>query len=92
MGTEYLSEAEREALHAFLAAGPVATGTTHPGYVVKPPAAIGAAQTVAERAPDDAIPLLLLDMLGITGRDGPDDGRWSVYSFGRPSKREVRSA
>lgn len=81
-----------ETLRAILASGPIVTGTTHPGYVVKPPAAREAALTVAEQAPD-GIPLLL-DMLGITGRDGPDGGRWAVYSFGRPStsKKEARSA
>jgi len=76
-----------EDLRALLASDPIVTGTTHPGYVVEPVAARKAALTVAEQAPD-GIPLLL-NMLGITGRDGPDDGRWAVYSFGRPSKREV---
>lgn len=87
-----LTEAEREALHVLLASGPVVTGATHPGYVVKDAAAISAAQTVAERAPGD-VPVLL-DMLGITGKDGPDDGRWATYSYGRPSttKKEARSA
>lgn len=79
-----------EALRDLLASGPIVTGTTHPGYIVEPAAARKAALTVAEQAPDGI--LLLLDMLGITGRDGPDDGRWAVYAFGRPSKKEVRSA
>lgn len=81
-----------EALRALLASGPVVTGATHPGYVVGPAAARKAALTVAEQTPD-GIPLVLA-MLGITGRDGPDDGKWAVYAFGRPStsKKEVRSA
>lgn len=79
-------------LEEILASGPVVTGATHPGYVVKPAAARSAALAVAEQAPD-GIPVLL-EMLGITGKDGPGDGRWAVYSYGRPSttKKEVRSA
>jgi len=80
-----------EALRTLLASGPIVTGTTYSGYTVEPATARGAALTVAERAPADV--LMLLDMLGITGTDGPDDGRWAVYSFGRPSttKKEARS-
>lgn len=81
-----------EALRTLLASGPVVTGATHPGYTVKAAAARQAALTVAERAPGD-VPVLLA-MLGITGTDGPDDGKWAVYSFGRPStvKKGVKSA
>lgn len=71
-----------ETLRILLASGPVVTGTMHAGYTVKPAAARSAALTVAEHAPGD-IPVLLA-MLGITGTDGPDDGRWSVYNYGRP--------
>jgi hypothetical protein len=78
-----------EALRTVLASGPVVTGATHPGYVVKLPAARGAALTVAEQAPGDV--LLLLEMLGLTGKGGPGDGKWAVYAYGRPSttKKEV---
>ena len=79
-----------EALIALIAAGPVVTGATHPGYTVKPLTARKAAQTVAERAPGD-IPRLL-DMLGITGEGGPDGGRWAVYAYGRPCRREKTGA
>jgi len=81
-----------EALRLLYRSGPVVTGSTHPGYTVKPAVARKAAITVAELAPD-GIPELL-DMLGITGTDGPEDGRWAVYAYGRPSTtlKAVRSA
>lgn len=79
-----------ETLRLLYASGPVVTGTTHAGYTVEPDAARSAALTVAERAPEDLA--MLLDMLGITGRDGPEDGKWTTYSYGRPMRREVHDA
>jgi hypothetical protein len=63
-------------------AGPIVTGSTHLAFTVEPHRAREAGMTVTEQAPEDAA--YLLDMLGITGRDGPDGGRWRSYSFGRP--------
>lgn len=71
-------------LGEILSSGPIVTGSTHPGHTVEASAARSAAQTVAERVPRDDI-LRLLHMLGITGKDGPEDGRWAVYAYGRPS-------
>ena len=79
-----------ETLREFLASGPVVTGTTHAAFTVRPAAARSAALTVAERAPQDTA--MLPDMLGITGTDGPDDGKWSTYAYGRRRRREEADA
>jgi hypothetical protein len=47
----------------------------------------GCGEPLGDVAPED-VPRVL-DMLGITGADGPESGRWSTYSYGRPSRREA---
>jgi hypothetical protein len=79
-----------EALREILASGPVVTGATHAAFTVKPAAARSAALAVAGHAPEDTA--MLLDMLGITGTDGPDGGKWSTYMYGRRRRREDADA
>jgi hypothetical protein len=74
-----------EALRDALASGPVVTGTLHPGCTVDAATARSAALTIAEHARESEVPFLLA-ALGITGENGPEDGKWAGYMYGRPGK------